>query len=67
MKQLLLLPVLLTVNALHAQDTPEMADVLRQDGKFWVVVVCLLTILLGILSWVFVLDRKISKLEKDKK
>lgn len=53
---------------LNAQaDQPEMADALRQDGKFWVVVVCLLIILLGLLAWIFMLDRKISQLEKDKK
>lgn len=53
---------------LNAQaDRPEMADALRQDGKFWVVVICLLIILLGLLTWVFMLDRKVSKMEKEKK
>ena len=65
MKLLNLLILLLVSASGFAQDTPEMADALRQDGKFWVVVICILIILLGILAWLFLLDRKISTLEKE--
>jgi hypothetical protein len=41
-----------------------MADGLRAEGKIYVVVAILLTILLGLISYVFFTDRKISALEK---
>ncbi len=49
-----------------AQDTkPEMADVMRSNGKIYVVVAVCLTILTGLFIYVFILDRKISRLEKE--
>ena len=51
--------------ALHAQSTvAEPADVMRSNGKIYVVVAVVVTILLGLFFYVFNLDRKISKLEK---
>jgi CcmD family protein len=43
----------------------EMADVMRSNGKIYVVVAVCLTILIGLFVYVFSLDRKISKLEKE--
>ena len=43
----------------------EMADKFRADGKIYVVVAVLVTILLGLIIYVARLDRKINKLEKD--
>lgn len=49
-----------------AQDTkPEMADVMRSNGKIYVVVAVCLTILFGLIAYVFVIDRKLSKMEKN--
>jgi CcmD family protein len=48
-----------------AQDKPEMADTMRSNGKIYVVVAVCLTILLGLFLYVFLVDRKISKLEKE--
>ncbi|MBK7884057.1 MAG: CcmD family protein [Chitinophagaceae bacterium] len=48
-----------------AQDKPEMADVMRSNGKIYVVVAVCLTILIGLFVYVFALDRKIKKMEKD--
>ena len=48
-----------------AQDKPEM-DVMRSNGKIYVVVAVCLTILIGLFIYVFLLDRKISRLEKNK-
>ena len=48
---------------LLAQDA-EMADTMRSEGKIYVVVAILLLILVGLLSYVFLTDRKISGLEK---
>lgn len=45
----------------------EMADGLRANGKIYIVVAVLVTILAGILFYVARLDRKISKLEKESK
>lgn len=42
----------------------EMADSLRQDGKIYVVIVVLLTVLGGLILYLVSLDRKVSKLEK---
>lgn len=47
-----------------AQTDIEMADALRQDGKIYVVVVVLLTVLLGVVAYLITLDRKVSRLEK---
>lgn len=50
-----------------AQDSkPDMADVMRSNGKIYVVVAVCLTILLGLFLYVFLLDRKISRLERGK-
>jgi CcmD family protein len=51
--------------AVQAQDTAEDAtSVMRSNGKIYVVVAVVVTILLGLFFYVFNLDRKISKLEK---
>jgi hypothetical protein len=51
--------------ASFAQAQPvEMADTMRSNGKIYVVVAVCLTILIGLFFYVFLIDRKISKLEK---
>ena len=50
----------------YAQDNPGSADVMRSNGKIYVVVAVCLTILLGLFFYVFSIDRKISRLEKNK-
>jgi EamA domain-containing membrane protein RarD len=51
-----------------AQDTkPQMADVMRSNGKIYVVVAVCLTILIGLFIYVFIVDRKLSRLEKEMK
>ena len=42
----------------------EMADNFRNEGKIYVVVAIVLTILAGLFIYLFGLDRKISRLEK---
>jgi EamA domain-containing membrane protein RarD len=56
---------LLCTMASFAQDKPEMADAMRSNGKIYVVVAVCLTILIGLFIYVFTIDRKISRLEKD--
>ena len=53
-----------------AQDTAaakpvEMADHFRADGKIYVVIAVLVTILLGLIAYVMRLDSKISRFEKE--
>jgi hypothetical protein len=43
----------------------EMADKFRADGKIYVVIAVLVTILLGLFLYIIRLDRKITRLEKD--
>ncbi len=42
-----------------------MADVMRQDGKIYIVVAVLATVMLGILLYLINLDKKIGRLEKE--
>jgi len=43
----------------------EMADQLRSNGKIYVVVAVLSTVLLGMIIYTTTLDRRINKLEKE--
>ncbi|RAU83971.1 hypothetical protein DP923_02605 [Pontibacter arcticus] len=56
-----------TVEFSAAQPEVEMADQMRQDGKIYIVVTVLLTVLGGLLFYVITVDRKVSKLEKELK
>ena len=47
-----------------AQNKPEMADVMRSNGKIYVVVTVCLIILIGLFLYVMRIDRKISRHEK---
>jgi len=44
-----------------------MADEMRSNGKIYVVVAVLATIFAGILIYLVMLDRKITRLEKQRK
>lgn len=50
--------------AAQAQEKVEMADVMRSNGKIYVVVGIILLVLAGLFIYLFSLDRKISALEK---
>lgn len=43
---------------------PEMADTMRSEGKIYVVVAILLVILVGLAAYLFMVDRKVTRLEK---
>lgn len=51
----------------NAQTEISMADQFREDGKIYVVIAVVLVILLGLVIYLFTLDRKISALEKSLK
>lgn len=42
----------------------EMADTMRSEGKIYVVVAILLLIFAGLITYLILLDRKITKIEK---
>jgi hypothetical protein len=69
---LFLLPFWFLGMTVLAQDSTaakkvEMAENFRADGKIYVVVAVLVTILLGLLLYVIRLDRKILRFEKELK
>jgi len=49
----------------NAQDV-NMSDIMKENGKIYVVIAVMLTILAGLVLYLVRLDRKISKLEKNK-
>lgn len=60
----LLLAALFSSFNASAQDKVEMADTMRSNGKIYIVVAVCLTILIGLFAYVFSLDKKISRFEK---
>lgn len=66
MKSLVTLLLILAVSTnLFAQSDVEMADTFRSDGKIYVVVAVIAIVLIGLLAYLFRLDRKVSKLERE--
>ncbi len=60
----LLLNHLLIAQNSTVAASDEKADFMRSDGKIYVVVAIIITILIGFVLYVVRLDKKISKLEK---
>jgi CcmD family protein len=50
--------------SLFAQPEVEMADTLRSEGKIYVVVSIILVIFVGLIGYLILMDRKVSRLEK---
>jgi predicted tellurium resistance membrane protein TerC len=64
----IILSLLGMINAcvLFAQDNKTaMADTMRSNGRIYVVVAVVITILVGLILYMVRVDRKLSKLEKD--
>lgn len=55
----------LGIQAQNAANNEATASVMRSNGKIYVVVAVLTTILMGLIVYVINIDRKISKLEKE--
>jgi CcmD family protein len=70
LKYLLLALFTSGINLLAAAQTDpanvQMADTMRSNGKIYVVIAVILTILAGLVLYIVRLDRKISRLEKEK-
>lgn len=61
----LLAVFMLSLGSALAQSEVEMAFDMRSNGKIYVVVAVLATIFAGLAVFLFLLDRRISKLEKE--
>jgi EamA domain-containing membrane protein RarD len=67
MKKILFsLILMMATMQLFAQDNGvEMADSLRSNGKIYVVVICIVIILVGLLAYLFSIDKRLKKIEKE--
>ena len=59
--------LLILITTATANAEAEMADVMRSNGKIYVVVAVLATIFAGIFAYLVYLDRRITKFEKENK
>jgi CcmD family protein len=69
MKTIFLLAFLLLGSvAVFAQqtDSVEMADVMRSSGKIYVVIATIVIIFVGLAIYLFAIDRRLKKIEKEK-
>jgi protein-S-isoprenylcysteine O-methyltransferase Ste14 len=64
-KLLLLFVGLFFYGTTFAQGNPGSEDLMRSNGKIYVVVAVCVTILIGLFLYILSVDRKISKIEKD--
>ena len=49
----------------QSTDTVEMADVLRNSGKIYVVVAVMSIVFMGVFFYLFSIDQRLKKIEKD--
>ncbi len=61
-----LFALLFSFGTAFAQEKVPMAEGLRSEGKIYVVVLVMLVIFSVVAIYLFTIDRKVSKLEKDK-
>ncbi|MES2419454.1 MAG: CcmD family protein [Bacteroidota bacterium] len=59
-----LIMFLSTLNMFAQSNSVEMADTLRSNGKIYVVVAVIVIILVGLLIYLFALDKRLKMLEK---
>jgi len=55
--------IILSLPRCMGQDA-EMADVMRSEGKIYVVVSIIVVVLAGVLIYLVMMDRKVSRLER---
>lgn len=58
---------ILSIATIAQENVSYTADVMRSNGKIYVVVAVCLIILFGLLLYVYRIDKKIEKLEKESK
>ena len=58
--------LLVYISAFAQQNQPvEMADLLRSSGKIYVVIAIIATVFIGLAFYLFWMDRRLRKIEKD--
>jgi hypothetical protein len=62
---MLLASLVVTLSVFAQEKEVEMADTMRSNGRIYVVVAVLFTILVGLILYLVRIDRKVSKLEKE--
>ncbi|MGC3945926.1 MAG: CcmD family protein [Chryseolinea sp.] len=65
LKYLLALVFLCVTSIASRAQEVEMADTMRSNGKIYVVVGVILVILVGLFAYLFSLDKKVSRIEKN--
>ncbi len=67
-RSIALIIFLLSFVSAFAQQTQsvEMADALRSSGKIYVVIVTIVIIFIGLAIYLFSIDRRLKKIEKEK-
>ncbi len=60
-----LILMMATLQLFAQNNDVEMADVLRNNGKIYIVVICIVIILVGLLIYLFSLDKRLKKIEKE--
>jgi uncharacterized integral membrane protein len=63
-KIILGIALILNASISFAQDTVEMADQMRSNGKIYVIVGIILIVLSGLILYLFIMDRKVKRLER---
>lgn len=61
-QSLLLMSVLLPLMS-HAQSQGPVSDLLRQDGKLWVVVTVIAVVFAGLIYYIFRMNQRINRLK----
>ena len=66
LKSLTVLSLFLISRIVSAQPSEiEMADAMLENGKIYVVIAVLCTVFMGLVVYTIMIDRKLSKLEKE--
>ncbi len=63
--KLAVMALILSLQASAQESTAEMADLMRSNGKIYVVVAVLSTILAGLILYLVSLDRRIRRMERE--
>lgn len=64
-KKILTMVILMVTSATAFAQEVEMADKMRSNGRIYVVVAVVLTILLGLILYIVRIDRKLRKIERE--
>jgi CcmD family protein len=60
-----LLTLCLSLSCFAQEGQVEMADMMRSNGKIYVVIAVILTILTGLILYLVRIDRRVTKLERE--